>query len=215
MAKKKLDREKIINAFLSCALEKSGASLSLSDIAEFLGVNKASLYNHFSSREEIFEAALDASEVTMQNVHFVSNENFENLSFESAIEKIIRSYIRSYELEPIFPMYVFVDSHKFFSAKAFRIIENEIKKIENETVQFIQNNIAEKKFLRKTNLNNLQTKVAFFVRAVFQSLNETIAYRKDAMRRNPESGNGSLFLLPIDDGALDNVIAGAIAIWET
>ena len=47
MGRKNISQEKIIQAFLASAFEKSAGATSLSDIAEYLEIKKASLYNHF------------------------------------------------------------------------------------------------------------------------------------------------------------------------
>ncbi|MFC2282215.1 MAG: TetR/AcrR family transcriptional regulator, partial [Treponema socranskii subsp. buccale] len=110
MAKKRIDRDKIIQAFLTCAFEKSAGAVSLADIASLLGVNKASLYNHFSSRDAIYEAAIDFCAEYMSGVRFIpeSADSLVLLSFSDALAKIVKQYFRSYEIEPLFQMYAFI-----------------------------------------------------------------------------------------------------------
>ena len=59
MSKKNISQEKIIQAFIASAFEKSAGGTSLADISESLEIKKASLYNHFSSRDEMYAAAVD------------------------------------------------------------------------------------------------------------------------------------------------------------
>ena len=158
MAKKRIDRDKIIQAFLTCAFEKSAGAVSLADIASLLGVNKASLYNHFSSRDAICEAAIDFCAEYMSGVRFIpeSADSLVPLSFSDALAKIIKQYFRSYEIEPLFQMYAFIHSSKFFSSEAFRAAERETQKIADDTASFIARFAAEGK-LPSTEIKAEQT----------------------------------------------------------
>ena len=147
MAKKRIDRDKIIQAFLTCAFEKSAGAVSLADIASLLGVNKASLYNHFSSRDAICEAAIDFCADYMSGVRFIpeSADSLAPLSFSDALAKIVKQYFRSYEIEPLFQMYAFIHSSKFFSSEAYRAAKRETQKIADDTASFIARFAAEGK----------------------------------------------------------------------
>ena len=147
MAKKRIDRDKILQAFLTCAFEKSAGAVSLADIASLLSVNKASLYNHFSSRDAICEAAIDFCAEYMSGVRFIpeSADSLVPLSFSDALAKIIKQYFRSYEIEPLFQMYAFIHSSKFFSSEAVRAAERETQKIADDTASFIARFAAEGK----------------------------------------------------------------------
>ena len=147
MAKKRIDRDKILQAFLTCAFEKSAGAVSLADIASLLGVNKASLYNHFSSRDAIYEAAIDFCADYMSGVRFIpeSADSLAPLSFSDALAKIVKQYFRSYEIEPLFQMYAFIHSSKFFSSEAARAAERETQKIADDTASFIARFAAEGK----------------------------------------------------------------------
>lgn len=260
MAKKRIDRDKIIQAFLTCAFEKSAGAVSLADIASLLGVNKASLYNHFSSRDAIYEAAIDFCAEYMSGVRFIpeSADSLVLLSFSDALAKIVKQYFRSYEIEPLFQMYAFIHSSKFFSSEAYRAAERETQKIADDTASFIARFAAEGKLpsteskaeqtspldagsagnvnrtgdMRQTDgtpdagsagdaPQTLQTaasdtfkeRALFFARELSAELGAYIVEKKEMLRRNPESGVGSLFALPPDDSALAKIIARAEAYW--
>ena len=55
MPAEKITHEKIIHAVLDCAIIKSVGGTSLADIAGKLGIKKASLYNHYESREAMLD----------------------------------------------------------------------------------------------------------------------------------------------------------------
>ena len=278
MAKKRIDRDKIIQAFLTCAFEKSAGAVSLADIASLLGVNKASLYNHFSSRDAICEAAIDFCADYMSGVRFIPEtaDSLAPLSFSDALAKIVKQYFRSYEIEPLFQMYAFIHSSKFFSSEAARAAERETQKIADDTASFIARFAAEGKLpsteskaeqtspldagsagnanrtgnMRQTDgvqtadateknerpangergttgdandaPHTLQTaasdtfkeRALFFARELGAELSAYIVEKKEMLRRNPESGAGSLFALPADDSALAKIIARAEAYWK-
>ncbi len=277
MAKKRIDRDKIIQAFLTCAFEKSAGAVSLADIASLLGVNKASLYNHFSSRDAICEAAIDFCAEYMSGVRFIpeSADSLVSLPFSDALAKIVKQYFRSYEIEPLFQMYAFIHSSKFFSSEAALSAERETQKIADDTASLIarfaacgklpgteskaeqtsaldagsagnanrtgnmrqtdgvQTADATEKNERPANgergttgdandaPHTLQTaasdtfkeRTLFFARELSAELGAYIVEKKEMLRRNPESGAGSLFALPPDDSALAKIIARAEAYW--
>lgn len=267
MAKKRIDRDKIIQAFLTCAFEKSAGAVSLADIASLLGVNKASLYNHFSSRDAICEAAIDFCAEYMSGVRFIpeSADSLAPLSFSDALAKIVKQYFRSYEIEPLFQMYAFIHSSKFFSSEAYRAAERETQKIADDTASLIarfaacgklpgtkskaeqtsaldagstgnvnrmgnmrqadgvQTADATEKNERPANgergtagdavLDTFKERALFFARELSAELGAYIVEKKEMLRRNPESGAGSLFALPSDDSALTKIIARVEAYW--
>ena len=235
MAKKRIDRDKILQAFLTCAFEKSAGAVSLADIASLLGVNKASLYNHFSSRDEIYEAAIDFCAEYMSGVRFISEsaDSLVSLPFADALSKIVRQYFRSYEIEPLFQMYAFIHSSKFFSSKAAMAAEQEAQKIADDTAsliaRFAENGklpSAESKLcqnlapdttgtkdMNDTAADALKERALFFAREMSAELSSYIVEKKEMLRRNPESGAGSLFALPPDDSALTKIIDRALSYW--
>ncbi|MBQ9494140.1 MAG: TetR/AcrR family transcriptional regulator [Treponema sp.] len=218
MAKKRIDRDKIINAFLTCAFEKSAGAVSLADIAALLDVNKASLYNHFSSRDEIYEAAIDLCAQYMAYVHFIS-EPYNTpqpsiaASFDDALSHIIVQYFRSYELEPLFYMHTFIHSNKFFSKKAADAAQNETQKIADGMTALIVRFYGSVDASLE-NTQTLQQRAHFFAHALCAQLNEYIVHKKEMIRLNPESGAGSLFALPSDDAALANIVVSATQYWN-
>ena len=235
MAKKRIDRDKILQAFLTCAFEKSAGAVSLADIASLLGVNKASLYNHFSSRDEIYEAAIDFCAEYMSGVRFISEsaDSLVSLPFADALSKIVRQYFRSYEIEPLFQMYAFIHSSKFFSSKAAMAAEQEAQKIADDTAsliaRFAENGklpSAESKLcqnlapdttgtkdMNDTAADALKERALFFAREMSAELSSYIVEKKEMLRRNPESGAGSLFALPSDDSALAKIVGRALSYW--
>lgn len=215
MGKKRIDKDKIIQAFLTSAAEKSAGATSLADIGVILSVNKASLYNHFSSRDEIYDAAIDFCGIYMQNVQFFPADTAVSKKdgFTDTVKKLIRQYFRSYEIEPLFQMYAFIHSEKFFNEKAASIAADEKKKIADGIISLAKK-CVELKRITEQNAADLSSRASFFSDALSSQLNSYITAKKETVRQNPETGAGSLFALPTDDKLLGSIIEQDTAFWN-
>lgn len=216
MGKKRIDRDKIVQSFLSSAFDKSAGATSLADIAALLDVNKASLYNHYKSRDEIYDATLDFCGEYMGKVQFIPgnmNQLLE-LSPVDALAKVLRLYFRSYEIEPLFQMYTFIHSSKFFTKKAADITVDEKRKIADGITDLAVKFAAAGK-LNQHPLKDVQRHADFFADALSEQLNAYITNKKERVRQNPESGTGSLFALPPDDKALNELLELDILYWNS
>ena len=56
-------RLKLIRSAAELFLTKGSAGVSMQDVAEAANVSRATLYTYFSSKDEIFDAAVDAHNV--------------------------------------------------------------------------------------------------------------------------------------------------------
>lgn len=216
MGKKRIDRDKIVQSFISSAFDKSAGATSLADIASLLDVNKASLYNHFESRDQIFEAALDYCAGYMGNVQFIPGgiDSFMELSPVDALAKVIRLYFRSYEIEPLFQMYTFIHSSQYFTKRAADIAAAEKQKIAAGITDLAVRFAAAGK-LNQHPLKDTQRHASFFATALSEQLDSYITAKKETVRQNPESGTGSLFALPPDDKALNEILEQDILYWNS
>lgn len=70
----KITKESIIKSLLDTAFYKSAGGTSLSDIAESLGIKKASLYNHFESRSDIIEQTTSSCAEYLKSISFIPAE---------------------------------------------------------------------------------------------------------------------------------------------
>ncbi len=206
MASKNISREKIISAFLFCAFDKNVGATSLQDIAEYLGIKKASLYNHFDGREEMYNATLEycreyCEKLTFIPENFMKLDLFQKKSLSEVLNTLIKRYIQIYETEPLFQIFTFVHSEKYFNTIAAQIAEREIKKLEYGVSQILLIYCNDK----KVGLSpvELDAAVKWYSGALFCQIDSYIMNKKEIVRQNPECGAGSLFALPTDDAALE------------
>lgn len=208
MASKNISREKIISAFLFCAFDKNVGATSLQDIAEYLGIKKASLYNHFAGRDEMYAATLEYCRDYCERLSFIP-ENFMKLdlfqkkTLSEVLNTLIKRYIQIYETEPLFQIFTFVHSEKYFNKAAALIAEREIKKLEYGISQVLLIYCNDKK--AGLSPAELDAAVKWYSSALFCQIDSYIMNKKEIVRQNPECGAGSLFALPTDDAALEQI----------
>lgn len=208
MATKHISREKIISAFLFCAFDKNVGVTSLQDIAEYLGIKKASLYNHFAGRDEMYEATLNYCRDYCEKLSFIP-ENFMKLdlfqkkTLVEVMNSLIRRYIQMYETEPLFQIFAFVHSEKYFNKEAADIAERELQKLEYGISQIFLIYCNDKKV--GLSPAELDCAVKWFSSAFMQQIDSYIMNKKEIVRQNPECGAGSLFALPTDDSILEKI----------
>lgn len=209
MARKQITKEKIIHSFLSSSSEKSPGATSLADISDSLEIKKASLYNHFSCRDEMYEATLEYCEAEIINATFITEKNLETAAEAKTqpaafIKKLISRYFKLFDTEPFLPIYVFINSEKYFNGKAFEIAENLNKKLISQMKSLLKVFID----LGKIKVDEKEEKEipVTIISLMENQLDLYIAEKKETIRMNPETGAGSLFATPSDDSSLQKYL---------
>lgn len=207
MSRKNISQEKIIQSFLSCAFEKSAGATSLADISDCLEIKKASLYNHFSCRDEMYYETVALCKKEISSVNFLADKTIDSIrnnkvSLIPLFKRLITRYFELFESEPLFQMYIFVKTEQYFSLEVLQIIRDENEKLIDEIKRIILS------FSEINKCKNYNDKEAREVASALASiiLNQKDLYlsnRKEIIRQNPESGIGSLFALPMDESALN------------
>lgn len=200
MSKKNISQEKIIQAFLTSAFDKSAGATSLADVADSLEIKKASLYNHFESREAMYDASIAYCEKEIGQVDFLTQKVLDSVkagktTIPAAIKKLIARYFALFDSEPLFKMYVFIHTEQYFNKAALKIVQSQTDKITEDLKKM---DISKEMAWSLTGL-------------ILQQLDAYIAVRKETIRQNPETGAGSLFELPSDN----NIINKAAKLAET
>ena len=199
MSKKNISQEKIIQAFLTSAFDKSAGGTSLADVADSLEIKKASLYNHFDSREAMYAACVEYCKNQIGAVEFLLPKIADSLAdkkitLEGAFKKLISRYFGLFDSEPLFKMYVFVHSEQYFNADCLKIVQAQSEKM-TEDIKKLFGNAKEMKDLAQDCAS-----------LILQQLDAYIAVRKETVRQNPESGAGSLFELPSDNNIINRTV---------
>ena len=210
MSKKNISQEKIIQAFLASAFEKSAGATSLADVSEGLEIKKASLYNHFESRDAMYAASIAYSAQEVGRISFLEEKTLESIkggkvASAAIFKKLITRYFQLFENEPLFQIYVFIHSEQYFNLDALKIVEGENNQICDSIKNLLSALVAAKKITKKTDkeLKDLATNLAAII---IQQRDAYIAARKETVRQNPDSKAGGLFALPTDEAALGRTL---------
>lgn len=206
MSRKNISQEKIIQSFLCCAFEKSAGATSLADIADSLEIKKASLYNHFTCRDEMYDETIELCKKEIGSVNFLADKTLESIknnkvSLIPLFKRLIVRYFELFEAEPMYQMYIFIRTEQYFNVNALEIIKNENEKLSDEVRKILLNfmEIGKCKNLEEKNLKDYAASLSGLI---LQQKDLYLANRKEIIRQNPESGIGSLFALPMDEDAV-------------
>lgn len=207
MSKKNISQEKIIQSFLYSAFDKSAGATSLSDISDSLEIKKASLYNHFESREAMYDASIELCSKEIGAVNFLFDKTIEGIksgknTFIPLMKRLTTRYFNLFESEPLFQMYVFVHTEQYFNITALRIVERQIEKLSDE-IKKILTAFVETEKIAKKNEREIKDIAGCLASIIIQQLDNYVALRKETVRQNPDSGVGSLFALPPDEETIN------------
>ena len=91
------DRKKdIIEATLKLASAHGLGTVSMQQIANEVGISKASLYNHFSSRDEIVEAMYESLRAISKEKSGVGKVDYDSLASAKSLNEILSGAVNSY-----------------------------------------------------------------------------------------------------------------------
>ena len=210
MSKKNISQEKIIQAFLASAFDKSAGATSLADVSEGLEIKKASLYNHFESRDAMYAASIAYSANEIGAISFLEEKTLESIKGgktapAAVFKKLITRYFELFENEPLFQIYVFIHSEQYFNLDALKIVEGENNQLCDSIKDLLSAFVAAKKIEKKTDkdLKDIASEIAA---VIIQHRDAYIAARKETVRQNPDSKAGGLFALPTDEAALGRTL---------
>lgn len=132
-------KEKILQTTLELASEKGLGSVSLSEIAEKVGIKKATLYSHFASKEEMIHALYEyIREKSLKSIQ-EGPTDYEKLVQGKSAEEILSSLVCQYQKmnsnEKMTAFYKFIYSERVFSSAAAEIMAAETRKMELATRQ--------------------------------------------------------------------------------
>lgn len=198
----KISKDEIVNAVLKTTFYKSAGATSLNDIASELGIKKASLYNHFASREEIFDYTSDACSEYMNEISFKPGdiEAVTNKYTPVIVLKgMVNRYFKMHEKAPLFQIYTFVESTKYFSSKSAEIVKAEKAKLISQTEEILTALVNAGKI--SITAMDVKSAATWFCSAIRDFLSQYLLERKQLVINNPADGEGELFSLPSDEKA--------------
>ena len=196
MAKsEKVTREKIILAFLDSCFAKNAGGTSLSDVADRLGIKKASLYNHYESRDSMVEDCIRWCGDYYRKTYFIPAD-IESISqrypAENVMKAIVNRWFKMNEKEPLMQIYSFIESEKYISTAAAKIAQETREKLVSQTKTALRS-LGNAGKIIDLEENDLETMSTMFASITISSLDSYITKKKIEIRSNPEGGEGSLF----------------------
>lgn len=131
-----MDRKKdIINATLELAAENGLGTVSMQQIANKVGITKASLYNHYSSRDRIVEAMYDLLREESKKRAGIGEVDYDELSDGSTLRDILSGAVDNYRritTDPkMFLFYKVIMSERSINSSAAEIMVKETKTMIN------------------------------------------------------------------------------------
>ena len=126
-------KEEIILATLELAAEKGLGNVSMSQIAEKVGIQKPSLYNHFKSKDEIITAMYQFFREKSKNNLSLENINYSDFIKGKTLEKVLIQSVSNYTKintdDDLFAFYKVVYSERSVNPIAAKIIIDETNKM--------------------------------------------------------------------------------------
>ena len=191
----KVTREKIILAFLDSCFAKNAGGTSLSDVADRLGIKKASLYNHYESRDAMVEDCIRWCGDYYRKTYFIPTD-IDSISqrypAENVMKAIINRWFKMNEKEPLIQIYSFIESEKYISTAAAKIAQETREKLVTQTKLALRS-LAKAGKIIDLEENDLETLSKIMTSIAMSNLDDYIVAKKIEIRSNPESGEGSLF----------------------
>ena len=124
-------RNEIVFATLELAAENGLGSVSMQQIANNIGITKASLYNHFSSRDEIVEAMYETIRQASKQKVVRTNIDYDALAKSGTFYEVIMKAVSSYRAivqEPqMFLFYKLIMAERSINPAAAEIMVKETK----------------------------------------------------------------------------------------
>lgn len=202
----KITTEKVIRALLDAAFIKSEGSTSLADISDILHIKKASLYNHFESREDIVEKTVASCSDYLAAISFIPADIAsvaKKYPADTVLKGIVSRYVKMHEKSPLFQIYTFVESMKYFHKGAADIVESQNKKLVDQTEKTLRELIkAEKISIIE---ERIRPASKWFVAGMNSLLSDYLLERKQEAMSNPTPADGELFQLEPNEKGIERI----------
>ena len=159
-------KEEIIQATLSLASEKGLSNISMSQIAESIGIKKPSLYNHFKSKDEIIEATYQYLRSEAKSSLSIGEIDYARLIEGKSLKEILMLTINNYNnmnmQENMLKFYKIIYAERTFNPLAAKILIEETNRMVNAT----KNLFYALQVHKKLNIENIDVVATSFAMTV-------------------------------------------------
>lgn len=125
--------EEIIAATLELAAENGLKSVSMNMIADKIGIKKPSLYNHFSSKQELVQACYEFLRKKAKQATATSSIDYGALCKDKTAEEVLKTAVSGYILltsqQEMRAFYKIIYSERCFEPMAAKILVEETEKM--------------------------------------------------------------------------------------
>ena len=132
-------KEEIVLVTLELAAKKGLANVSMSMIADKIGIKKPSLYKHFASKEEIVEAMYEYLRTQAKekaNIKPIDYSTFfEGKTVYEILQSVVRGYIQMNHQENMLNFYKVIYSERSLNPMAAKIVAEETDRMMIATKQ--------------------------------------------------------------------------------
>ncbi len=192
---KGISRETIILSFLYSAFYKSAGETSLNDIATRLSIRKPSIYNYFESKESLVEHTINYCSTYMQSLTLIPSEITtvaQKYPLSTVFKGIVNRYYKMHDKSPLFQIYTFMKTQKYFSLVISQNIEEHNERLTKEVLDMLKTLDACGKIRKDCVSENI---ALLFYSILMEQLDEYLLERKMNILKNPTE-SGGLFPLP-------------------
>lgn len=108
-------KNSIITTALLLAEQKGLSNVSLSDIASAVGIQKASLYSHFSSRQDLEDCLIQYCQDTLKAKNFTVD--FKAPNAQTLLVSLVNSFLSTFTDQPLSSYFSILQQQRMTSAK--------------------------------------------------------------------------------------------------
>lgn len=132
-------KEEILLSTLDLASKYGLKSLSMSQIADSVGIKKPSLYNHFNSKEELIKEMYEyIRNKSKQNISNITLDDINEKSTYDILYNSVMNYKKMVLNEDMFKFYSVIYSERATNNEASKIVIEETNKMINATKKLFE-----------------------------------------------------------------------------
>lgn len=132
-------KEEILLSTLDLASKYGLKSLSMSQIADSVGIKKPSLYNHFNSKEELIKEMYEyIRNKSKQNISNITLDDINEKSTYDILYNSVMNYKKMVLNEDMFKFYSVIYSERTTNNEASKIVIEETNKMINATKKLFE-----------------------------------------------------------------------------